>query len=76
MKISEYIKYMGLIKICEICNWDLKEIRLLLMRKTQIRDGQISREMKNFKTIFDQKNEIYKQDPKLTEIINKLKKGE
>ena len=67
---------MGLIKICEICNWDLKEIRLLLMRKTQIRDGQISREMKNFKTIFDQKNEIYKQDPKLTEIINKLKKGE
>ena len=57
-------------------NWDLKEIRLHLMRKTQIRDGQISREMKNFKTIFDQKNEIYKQDPKLTEIINKLKKGE
>ena len=51
MKIIDYIKQMGRIKISEICNWDLADIRNRLIRVTNIRDGQISRVMKKFQDL-------------------------
>ena len=38
MKISEYIKQNGILKICEKCNYDIRDIRLNLLRETDLSD--------------------------------------
>ena len=73
MTIGKYIKKMGLIKISELCNWDLKDIRHYIIRVTNICDGRLSVVLKQFKSLFIEKTEIYKKDPLLVEIITKLK---
>lgn len=75
MKISDYIKKMGLVKICELCNWDLFDIKKHLSRNAEGSDSQFSREMQKFKALFLEKTEIYRNDPKIEEIIRKLKVG-
>ena len=52
MKISEYIKQNGILKICEKCNYDIRDIRLNLLRATDLSekdDSQKSRALKEFK---------------------------
>ena len=73
MTFGKYIKKMGLIKICELCNWDLRDIRLHLIRIVHIRDARLTTVMKQFRDLFKEKTEVYKKDPKLIEIIKKLK---
>ena len=75
MKAHDYIKKMGRVKIAEICNWDLEDIRLHLKRETDVTESQISREMQEFYTLFNQKTEIYRTDPRIEELISKLKGG-
>ena len=75
MKLDEYLKKMGRIKISEYCNWDLNDIRHNIFRITNITGSRLSNAMKPFKDLFQEKTEIYIEDPLLTEIIEKLKGG-
>ena len=73
MSIVNYIKRMGLIKIAEVCNWDLMDIRLHLIRNARVKDSKLSNSLKWFEALFEEKAEIYKKDPLLLEVIEKLK---
>ena len=73
MKLDEYLKKMGRIKISEDCNWDLNDIRHNISRIANIAGSRLSNAMKPFKALFAEKTEIYRKDPLLIEIIEKLK---
>ena len=73
MKFDEYLKNKGRIKISELCNWDLNDIRHHLYRITNISGSRLSNAMKPFKALVTEKTEIYRKDPLLIEIIEKLK---
>jgi len=51
IKIADFTKYYGRLKICESCNWDIADIRLLHARECEIKNpNQLSNIVKEYKT--------------------------
>lgn len=79
MKISEYIKTNGILKICEKCNYDIRDIRLNLLRETDASekdDSQLSRVLKDFKNFINDKVKQVRDNHRIEEIKRKLKGDE
>lgn len=79
MKISEYIKQNGILKICEKCNYDIRDIRLNLLRETDLSekdDSQKSRALKEFKDFIKDKTKHIRDNHRIKEIKRKLKGDE
>ena len=79
MKISENIKQNGILKICEKCNYDIRDIRLNLLRETDLSekdDSQKSRALKEFKDFIKDKTKHIRDNHRIKEIKRKLKGDE
>lgn len=51
IKIADFTKYYGKLKICESCNWDIADIKLLHARECEIKNpNQLSNIVKEYKT--------------------------
>ena len=73
MKTSSYITEQGMYKIAERCNWDLRDIKLHLLRETDIEKGtQLSRVMRKFKDLINNQTETVRISPRILEIKKKL----
>ena len=75
MKMQAYLKQLGMLKLCELCNWDLADIRLHLYRETDIDKGtQLSRAMAEFKSfVKDYLNISLKDRKRIEELLIKLR---
>jgi len=50
IKIADFTKYYGKLKICESCNWDIADIKLLYIRECEIKNpNQLSNIVKEYK---------------------------
>lgn len=73
MKVSEYTHKMGMLKICEICNFDIAEIRNRYKRECNIIGTQLSREIAKYKIFIKTCISIPKISKRIMEIRNKLR---
>lgn len=77
MKVSEYIKEKGILKISELCNWDIADIKYHLLRETDIEaNSQLSRIMKDFKNFFNEKTKHIRNNYRIKEIKEKLERND
>ena len=75
MKLIEYIKKVGKETICRICNYDLRDIANHLVRETDLKAGtsQLSRALKDFRQLIENKVPKSEQSQRIIEIKRKLR---
>ena len=73
-KIDEVTKEKGMLKICEICNWDVADIGLFYERESSYKNkNQISRLKSEYKQFIKDFNKVIKDSPRMLEIQAKLR---
>lgn len=73
MKPMEYIKYKGMIKILEECNYDLTDVRLNFMRECDLKEGyDLSKYIADFKKLMVEQANQTKTTPRMQEFLEKL----
>ncbi len=73
-KIDEVTKEKGMLKICEICNWDVADISLFYERESSYKNkNQISRLKSEYKQFIKDFNKVIKDNPRMLEIQAKLR---
>lgn len=73
-KIDEVTKEKGMLKICEICNWDVADIGLFYERESNYKNkNQISRLKSEYKQFIKDFNKVIKDNPRMLEIQAKLR---
>ena len=71
---DEFIKYHGMLKICELCNWDIADIRLVYKRECCYQyPNQLSMKMAEYKKFIKNFNAELLQSKRMLEIQAKLR---
>ena len=73
MKPSEFLKRLGMQKLCEGCNWDVRDVRLSLKRECEISPKNVSRVMRQIKDFVKEQVAEMAHSSRITEFMNKLK---
>ena len=73
MKPSEFLKRLGIRKLCEECNWDARDIRLHLKRECEISPKNMSRVMRQIKNFLYEHVAETTDNTRLKEFLTKLR---
>lgn len=73
MKIIELIKFKGMQKILEECNYDLADVKLYLARECKLKKGyDLSKYMVSFKDVMTTSTTNAKKSERMQEFLGKL----
>ena len=73
MKIFSYEKLVGRLKILEMCNYSLIDVRQHLKRECQLKSNyDLSKYMKIYKQLLEEKTQPSRKSELCKEILNKL----
>lgn len=74
MGISKYEKRLGRLQILKECNFNLKDVRLHLIRECNLPKGyDLSKQMKEYKKLIEEKSMLSRGDVLFFEFMDKIK---